>query len=172
MFALRPTDSIGKFKSYLSPTEKKYFDAMINVDDDGEREEIYEAASQRLRAVLNAAWQKKERYIGESIGLPEFEAQPLDVLGIGQETYNESNYDNQIAYARIKMQMVDDSNKFERRSMAKQVSDEVLKSNPEYIKELVQKSRRSVKKQTVLSNTFGVDASFVKVKREEQQWLK
>ena len=169
VFALRPTDSIGKFKSYLSPTEKKYFDAMINVDDDGEREEIYEAASQRLRAVLNAAWQKKERYIGESIGLPEFEAQPLDVLGIGQETYNESNYDNQIAYARIKMQMGDDSNKFERRSMAKQVSDEVLKSNPEYIKELVQKSRRSVKKQTVLSNTFGVDASFVKVKREEQQ---
>ena len=140
---------------------------MINVTDDEERNKIYEAASNRLRIVLNAAWQKKERYIGESLGLPEFEPPQLDVLNIGQDSYNESNYDNQIAYARIKMQMGDETNTYEKRNMAKQVSDEVLKSNPEYIKELVQKSRKSVKKQTVLSNTFGIDASFIKVKREE-----
>ena len=167
VFSIRPTDSIGKFKSFLSPTEKKYFDAMVNVTDDEERDKIYKAASNRLRIVLNAAWQKKERYIGESLGLPEFEPPQLDVLNIGQDSYNESNYDNQIAYARIKMQMGDETNTYEKRNMAKQVSDEVLKSNPEYIKELVQKSRKSVKKQTVLSNTFGIDASFIKVKREE-----
>lgn len=88
-------DGLSKVKNYLTMTEKKYLDNIVNEIDPEVRQQIYDTSTDRMKIVLGHLWQKQSNFNGgtyekENIQLPTFDEEIPEYFGTNDPNYNDA----------------------------------------------------------------------------------
>lgn len=78
IYNMSESDGLSKMKNYLTMTERKYLDDLVNETDEDARQQIYDASSDRMKKVLDTLWKRQAEYNGGSyeggnVELPDME---------------------------------------------------------------------------------------------------
>lgn len=151
-FTMSNKDNLNKLKSYLSPTERKYFKDLINVSDYDSRQNIYEGSSERLRKVLDVAWGQQARFAKTSY--TGYDVQQEKDIPIGPANFDTTfSNDSNIAFAQLRQNNYGKNYAYERPTLSRLLNKNEVDENREIINSLLETQQR-VKSKKTLSTTF------------------
>lgn len=155
IYNMSESDGLSKMKNYLTMTEKKYLDDLVNEVNPETREKIYEASSDRMKKVLNTLWKRQAEYNGGS-----YEGEIIELPDMSDIEMPEYNATNETAYneALFKLESGFDLSSYEENSVylygTKHLKEYKRSSN---ISEYIDVMLRGKAKHKVLSTTMNDD---------------
>lgn len=103
-------ENLSNLKTYLTPTERKFFKDIVNTSDLSAREKVYEESSARFRKVLDVAWkQQNYNYNGfdvsdKQINIANYDGPSLsNDNGLASAQLRQSVFGSNLAYEKSSM---------------------------------------------------------------------
>lgn len=93
IYNMSENDGLSKMKNYLTMTERKYLDDLVNEVNDKDREKIYEVSSDRMKKVLSTLWKRQAEYNGGT-----YEAKEIELPDMSEMELPEYNATNDTSY--------------------------------------------------------------------------
>ena len=137
-------ENITTLKTYLTPTERKFFKDIVNTSDLAAREKVYEEASTRFRKVLDVAW-KQQNYNYNSFDIKD---NPINIANYDGPTLSN---DNGLASAQLRQSVFGSNLAYEKSSMYKNFGSINLFNN---VSSRLKKHGNSVVGTRTMSTTF------------------
>ena len=96
-------DGLSKVKNYLTMTERKYLDNIVNETNEKDRQRLYDGSSDRLKMVLGHLWEKQSdynngNYVKENIELPVFTEELPEYYGTNDSNFNDALFKKELGF--------------------------------------------------------------------------
>ena len=155
IYNMSENDGLSKMKNYLTMTERKYLDDLVNEVDEEARQKIYDVSSNRMKKVLDTLWKRQAEYNGGS-----YQGGNIELPDMSEFEMPEYNATNDTAYndALFKLESGFDLTSYEQKSVnlygTKHLKEYKRQSD---IAEYIDTMLRGKAKHKVLSTTLDND---------------
>ena len=117
VYEMTGRENITTLKTFLSPTERKYFKDIINTSDLVAREEIYNESSARFRQVLDTAWKQQADFVNENYESFDVSKKTVNYINSSHFDSSELSNDNSLATAQLRSSLLGKSFAYEKSNL-------------------------------------------------------
>ena len=153
IFDLQGGEPLNILKNMLSPTERKYFKEMVNVNDSETRQELYDAGSARLRAALQNAW--KTQAVASRSSYQSYESDYDKDFIVASSSDMALSGSSDTMFAEIRNQVFGTETSYEKPIINSLISNNSYnKGDSDKIDRILSSQRTIITKKKILSTTY------------------